>query len=163
MEVVQTVKLHAHNVQLFKVVEAFNGFTNVTDEQRKAATNNTLWVSSESVGDRKVELWGNAPKDEIGEYTHHVIFETVFDRHEYHARGYNSFWVKEVEFVSASSGSILRWVANNYPEGHLLVDGATGTFTWEQVTPEYYGSYHAAFVKACALTDEYSDPTRSEQ
>ena len=158
MRIDQTVKLHAANVQLCNIVKAFNGFTNVTDEQRKAATSNTLWVSLDSVGDRKVELWSNAPKQESGWYTNQVIFEMTKDRHGYDVRGYNAFWVKEVEFVSASSGSILKWVADEYPDGHKSQDGATGTFTWEQVTPHYFGEYHKAFLLACQMTDEYTDP-----
>lgn len=157
MRIDQTVKLHAANVQLYKVVGAFNAFTNITDDQRENSDINTLWVSLDSVGDRKVDFWGNAPKEDNW-YTDAVIVATVKDRHGYTSRGYNSYWVNEVEFVSASSGSILRWVADGYPEGEKGQWGATGTFTWEQVRPNYFGEYHKAFLLACQMTDEYTDP-----
>ena len=153
------VKLQASNIQLFKVVKAFNGFTNISNEQEEDAPDNTLWVSEESVGGRGVRFWGNAPMANEYTYTDEVIFEMTKDRHGYDVRGYNCFWVREVEFISASSGSILKWVADEYPEGHKAIDGATGTFTWEQTIPNYYGSYFTAYWSAVQNTDEYTDPT----
>ena len=136
IEVIQLLVLMVKNVELNDVRGAFNSFTNVEirDEWRLA-------VSDESIGDRNVTLRDLFYVDEDD-----VVHESITDRHGYPATVYNTHWVWEVEFISATSGSTLRWVAN--PEYPMAEDGTfRGDFIFSQGRPGYFGAYYRAFAE----------------
>lgn len=128
------VLLRAFNVQLEDILQAFNQFT------REAGDPTLLWVAEESVGTRWVRWIG---EDE------NAIVEEVEDFNNTFCLGLNPEKVVEVEFISASSGSILRWTRNGYGNFDSLPTGG-GVFEYQEGAPGYKGAYYRAFLEATA-------------
>ena len=139
-EVNTLLTLVVKGVRLEQVQDAFNGMTNISENQFQ--TGCVIWRNLDSMGGRTVTPWKNAPENSDG-YTTEVL-DLEMDRHNYEVQCWNAYWIKEVEFVSATSGSSIRWVADRAPiEGED--DGAPGTFTFTQGAPGYFGCYFSAF------------------
>jgi hypothetical protein len=140
-EVITLLTLMVKGVRLEQVQNAFNAFSNISDDQFE--TGCVIYRNIDSMGGRSVTAWKNAPKADQYSYTSEVL-DLEMDRHGYQVQCWNAYWIKEVEFVSATSGSSIRWVADRGPiEGEA--DGAPGTFTFIQGTPGYFGSYFTTF------------------
>ena len=140
-EVNTLVSLQVKGVRLEQVQNAFNGMTNISEDQMQLGC--TIWRGIDSIGGRSVTPWGGAPKKDEYSYTEEVL-DLEIDRHGYEVQCWNAWWIKEVEFTSATSGSSLRWVADRQPiEGEA--DGAPGTFTFTQGQAGYFGCYFNAF------------------
>ena len=134
IEVIQLLTLVAREVTLEAVQEAFNGFTN---SKEAGSWYSTLFVATNSEGGRFYRL----RQFELADDTDRVVeIEGAVER-------VNCYWVEEVEFVSATSGSKLRWVATErwaQPE----VGAVRGEFSFTQGTPGYFGAYYRAFTEA---------------
>jgi hypothetical protein len=139
-EVNTLLTLMVKGVRLEQVQNAFNAFTNISNDQFE--TGCVIYRNLDSMGGRTVTPWKGAPSNEAGFTTE--VLDLEMDRHGYEVQCWNAWWIKEVEFVSATSGSSIRWVADRAPIEDEA-DGAPGTFTFVQGSPGYFGSYFAAF------------------
>ena len=140
-EIITLLTLVVKEVRLEQVQDAFNQMTNISKNQFE--TGCVIYRNIDSIGGRSVTPWNGAPKEGQYSYTNEVL-NLQMDRHSYEVQCWNSYWIKEVEFTSATSGSSLRWVADRAPiEGED--DGAPGTFTFTQGAPGYFGCYFSAF------------------
>ena len=120
-----------------EVHKAFNRLT----EQSKP--DGLLWVADNSIGGRYVRY--------IGEFDEAVLDE-VEDYNDSYCLGYNPEMVTEVEFISATSKSILRWTRNGYGlfEGRYHLSSDEGVLEYQEGAPGYQGAYYKAFMEALA-------------
>ena len=129
--------MRVEGIKLEDVIQAFNRLT------VEAKDNTLLWVANESVGGRYVR-WIGEPDE--------AILDEVEDWNNSYCIGYNPAMVTEVEFISATSKSILRWTRNGYGlfEGRYHLDSDEGVFEYQEGCPGYQGAYYRAFMEALA-------------
>ena len=125
--------LRVQRVRLEDVIQAFNRLT------IESKSDGLLWVANESVGHRYVR-WIGDPEQ--------AILDEVEDWRGSYCLGYNPEMVTEVEFVSATSGSILRWTRNRYGLFEGIEDSNFGVFEYQEGRPHYRGVYYKAFMEA---------------
>ena len=125
MDLIVMALFRVMNVRLEDILEAFNKFTH------EAGDPTLLWVSDVSVGGRIIEVKGS--EDD-------AVVDWIKEQEWGYCLGYDPRMVTKVEFVSASSGSVLRWTRNKYDE--------FGTFEYQEGTPGYRGAYYTAFNEA---------------
>jgi len=123
-------------VRLEDVLKAFNSFTH------KAGNPCLLWVSEDSVGGRRIEHRGSY-EDAALEWVAEGDGRACFG----YCVGYDPAYVTEVEFTSATSGSVLRWTryGHHHLESVRSDVAGFGDFEYRQGRPNYEGGYWDAF------------------
>ena len=132
-EIMFLAVLRVYGIKLEDVIQAFNQLT------VEAKDDGLLWVANDSIGHRHVRWIGDVEE---------AILDEIEDWRGSYSIGYNPEMVTEVEFVSATSGSILRWTRNRHGFFEGVEDSNFGVFEYQEGRPYYRGVYYKAFMEA---------------